>query len=152
MRRFILNRIMETSISKMRPASPPPVTLQPSDKRPRSVSPAPTLQAGVKLTVPKRSKRKKHPPPEIGSSEDVISREVVRLLGNQVVSRAEADGEEWKSPFGFRDEVELTVSSISSSGMSHFKVYPHRVFFVSPVHIHYLLHTFTSLTKTRTNR
>ena len=65
-----------------------------------------------------------HAPPEFGSSEDLISREVVRLLGNEVVARAEADGVEWESPFGFREEVELTVSSISPSGMSHFKVYP----------------------------
>ncbi len=132
---FIFNRIMETSISRIRPASPSHVTLQPLDKRPRLVSPAPTLQAGVKSTAPKRSKReKKHTLPEFGSSEDVISREVVGLLGNQVVARAEADGVEWESPFGFREEVELTVSSISSSGMSHFKVYPDVVFFVSPVH------------------
>jgi len=143
MRRIIFKRIMETSISKIRPASPPHVALQPLDKRPRLVSPAPTLQAGVKSTAPKRSKRKKHTPPEFGSSEHVISREVVGLLGSQVVARAEADGVEWESPFGFREEVELTVSSISSSGMSHFKVYPDGVFFVSPVHIHYILHTFT---------
>ncbi|KAI9510698.1 S-adenosyl-L-methionine-dependent methyltransferase [Russula earlei] len=31
-------------------------------------------------------------------------------------TRAEADGVEWESPFGFREEVELLVSSISSSG------------------------------------
>ena len=113
---------METSISKIRPASPPQVALQPLDKRPRLASPGPTLQAGVKSTAPKRSKRKKHTPPDFGSSEDVISREVVELLGDEVVARAEADGVEWESPFGFREEVELTVSSISSSGMSHFKV------------------------------
>lgn len=124
MRRIIFNWIMETSISKIRPASPPHVALQPLDKRPRLASPAPTLQAEVKSIAPKRSQRKKHAPPAFGSSEDVISREVVRLLGNEVVARAEADGVEWESPFGFREEVELTVSSISPSGMSHFKVYP----------------------------
>jgi len=74
------------------------------------------------LTAPKRGKRRKHTPPEFGSPEDVISREVVGLLGNQIVARAEADGVEWESPFGFREEVELTVSSISPSGMSYFKV------------------------------
>jgi tRNA (uracil-5-)-methyltransferase len=70
----------------------------------------------------KRSKRKKYTPPELGSSEDVISRQVVELLGTQVVARAEADGTEWESPFGFREEVEVKVSSISSSGMSCFNV------------------------------
>src|SRR5579863_84214 len=116
MRRFLFNRIMETSISKIRPVSP----LQPLDKRPR-VTP-PEAQAGVKSTATKRSKRRKYTPPNFGSPEDVISREVVGLLGNEVVARAEADGVEWESPFGFREEVELTVSSISSSGMSHFNV------------------------------
>ena len=123
MRRIIFNRIMETSISKIRPASPPHVTLQPLDKRPRLASPGPTLQAGAKSTAPKRSKRKKHTPPDFGSSEDVISREVVGLLGNQVVARAEANGVEWESPFGFREEVELTITSTSPSGMSYFNVY-----------------------------
>ena len=74
------------------------------------------------MIAPKRSKRRKHTPPEFGSPEDVISREVLGLLGHRVVARAEADGVEWVSPFGFREEVELTESSISSSGMSCFKV------------------------------
>jgi hypothetical protein len=38
------------------------------------------------------------------------------------MEKAEADGIEWESPFGFREEVELIVSSISSSGMSNLKV------------------------------
>jgi len=91
-----------------------PVTL---DKRPRLTPPEATLQPGIK-----RSKRKKYTQPDFGSSEDVISRHVVELLGTQVVARAEADGIEWQSPFGFREEVEVTVSSISSSGMSCFNV------------------------------
>jgi hypothetical protein len=127
MRRLLLNRIMDTSISRIRPASPPQASLQPLDKKPRVTPPDPALHAGAKLTAPKRSKRRKHTLPEIGSPEDVISREVVGLLGNQVVAQAEADGVEWESPFGFMEEVELTVSSMSSSGMSYFKVhsYPH---------------------------
>ena len=127
---------METSISNIRPASPPQASLQPLDKKPRVAPPDPALHAGVKLTTPKRSKRRKHTPPEFGSSEDVISREVVGLLGNQVVARAEADGVEWESPFGFREEVELTVSSISSSGMSCFKVCANEPFFI-PYSIHW---------------
>ena len=103
---------METSISKIRPASPLQVSLQPLDKKPRV-----TPTDAIKLTPQKRGKKKKRPTPEIGSPEDVISREVVGLLGNQVVARAETDGVDWESPFGFREEVELTVSSISSTGM-----------------------------------
>ena len=150
MRRIIFNRIMETSISKIRPASPPQVSLQPLDKRPRLASPGPALQVGVKSTAPKRSKRKKHAPPDFGSSEDVISREVVGLLGNEVVARAEADGVEWESPFGFREEVELTVSSISSSGMSHLNVYADGSFSYHPsFHIHILLRSLMKICSNR---
>ncbi|KAH9992499.1 S-adenosyl-L-methionine-dependent methyltransferase [Russula compacta] len=105
--------------SKIRPASPPQASLQPLDKRPRLTSPTvtPTLQAGITTsTAPKRRKKRKHTPPEFGSAEDVISREVAGLLGEEHVAKAEADGMEWKAPFGFWEEVELTVSSISSSG------------------------------------
>lgn len=91
-----------------RPISVPSaqLALQPGDKRPRLESPRP----------PKRGKKKKHAPVESGSSEDVIFRDVVALLGKELLAKAEADGMEWESPFGFREEVELTVSSISSSG------------------------------------
>jgi hypothetical protein len=97
-----------------RPISVPSaqLALQPGDKRPRLESPRP----------PKRGKKKKHAPVESGSSEDVIFRDVVALLGKELLAKAEADGMEWESPFGFREEVELTVSSISSSGMSCSKV------------------------------
>lgn len=122
---------METSISKVRPASPLRPSLQPLDKKPRVTPPDAALQAGVKLTAPKRSKRRKYTPPDFGSPEDVISREVVGLLGNEIVARAEADGVEWESPFGFREEVELTVSSISSSGMFYFKVCANEALIIS---------------------
>ena len=117
-RRFL----MEMSILRTRSSSPTQSFLQPVDKKPRLVSPEPPLQVGTKPSTPKRSKKKrKHAPLESGSSEDVISRQVVALLGEEIVARAEADGTEWKSPFGFREQVELTVSSISSSGMSYSK-------------------------------
>jgi tRNA (uracil-5-)-methyltransferase len=108
--------------SNVRSASPPQPSLQSSDKRLRSMTPEVTLKAGTGSTAPKRRKKRKHTPPEPGSSEDVISREVVGLLGSELVTQAEADGSDWESPFGFREEVELTVSSMSSSGTSCFKV------------------------------
>ena len=93
----------------MKPSVSSPIPLpQSGDKRARLESPHPS----------KRSKKKRKPPVEPGSSEDVIFREVVGLLGKELVEKAEANGIEWESPFGFREEAELTVSSISSSGMS----------------------------------
>ncbi|KAH9990497.1 S-adenosyl-L-methionine-dependent methyltransferase [Russula vinacea] len=110
---FLIRSIMQSNV---RPTSPHSISSSP-DKRPRSITPEVALRAvTTRSTAPKRRKKRKHTPPEPGSSEDVISREVVRLLGSELVSRAEADGVDWESPFGFREEVELTVSSISSSG------------------------------------
>ena len=87
-----------------------------SDKRPRSTSPVVATQAATRSAAPKRTKKPKRTPPDPGSPQDVISREVVGLLGSDLVAAAEADGLDWESPFGFREEVELTVSSISSTG------------------------------------
>jgi hypothetical protein len=111
--------LMERLIPRTRSASPTHASL---DKKPRLAFSQSAVQVGMKHLVPKRSKKKKHTTLQPGSSEDVISREVVALLGEQLVARTEADGAEWSSPFGFREEVELTVSSISSSGMSYSKV------------------------------
>jgi hypothetical protein len=59
-------------------------------------------------------------------------------LGNEAVARASADGVEWESPFGFREEVELTVEGISSSGMSCFKVFTPLLLalFIPSAHVH----------------
>jgi hypothetical protein len=113
-RLLFIRSIMQKSPA--RPASPLQVPVLSSDKRPRSMSPQVAAQAMTRSTGPKRRKKPKRTPPESGSPQDVISREVVGLLGGDLVARAEADGLDWESPFGFREEVELTVSSISSSG------------------------------------
>jgi len=109
--------LIRSIMSVARPASSPQAPVLSSDKRLRSTSPeVSTTQAATRSTGPKRRKKPKRTPPEFGSPQDVISREVVGLLGSELVARAEADGLDWESPFGFREEVELTVSSISSSG------------------------------------
>jgi hypothetical protein len=127
---------MEKLIPRTRSASPSQASCQPLDKKPRLAFSQPAVQIGMKH----RSKKKKHTTPQPGSSEDVVSREVVALLGEELVARAEADGVEWASPFGFREEVELTVSSISSSGMSYSKVrvvqIPHRWTFYPRLYLH----------------
>ena len=112
---LLLIRSMQKNIA--RPASPLQVPVLSSDKRPRSTSPEVAAQAATRSTAPKRTKKKtKRTPPEPGSPQDVISREVLSLLGSEIVAQAQADGLDWESPFGFREEVELTVSSMSSSG------------------------------------
>jgi tRNA (uracil-5-)-methyltransferase len=111
---LFIRSIMQNTLA--RPASPLHAPVLSSDKRPRSTSPEVATQVATRSTAPKRRKKPKRTPPEPGTPQDVISREVVRLLGSGLVARAEADGLDWESPFGFREEVELTVSSISSSG------------------------------------
>jgi len=113
LRLLFTRSIMQKSFSTLTSPSQAPVLS--SDKRPRSTSPT---QAATRSTAPKRRKKptRKRTPPEPGTPEDVVSREVVGLLGSEVLAQAEADGLDWESPFGFREEVELTVSSISSSG------------------------------------
>ena len=149
---LLIRSIMQSSV---RPASPPQAPLQSSDKRIRSTSPEVALQtAETRSTAPKRRKKRKHTPPESGSSEDVIAREVVGLLGSELVAQAEADGLDWVSPFGFREEVELTVSGFSSSGTSCPEVYADtcclsRIFCS---HLHHILVPVWFLTMNYTNR
>ena len=64
----------------------------------------------------KRDKKKKHKLPEPYSSEDVVHRDVVALLGQEVVDTILEEGKDWDAPFKMREEVELTVSAISSNG------------------------------------
>jgi tRNA (uracil-5-)-methyltransferase len=80
--------------------------------------PGPTKKASIKL-----KKKQKHVLPEPYSPGDVLWRDVVALLGNDIVEHALQHGTEWDSPFGHRDEVEVEVSKLSSNG-AHEDVIP----------------------------
>jgi tRNA (uracil-5-)-methyltransferase len=78
-----------------------------------------TTLKGKKTTRKEARKAKKkglHIPPEPYSTEDVLWRDVVAVLGQDVVDTAVNEGTEWDSPFEFREEVELIVHSLSSNG------------------------------------
>ncbi|KAG5640537.1 hypothetical protein DXG03_008174 [Asterophora parasitica] len=64
----------------------------------------------------KKRRTKKTDLPEECSNEDVLWRDVVAALGQDVVDNALEDGTEFDSPFEFKQEVELEVSSICSNG------------------------------------
>ena len=66
----------------------------------------------------KRKQKQKHHVPEPGTAEDVIFREVEELLGKHVVDAAVAVEEEWRAPFEMREEAEVVVACMSSSGRS----------------------------------
>lgn len=65
----------------------------------------------------KKDRRKvKHKLPDPYTSEDVVHRDVIALLGQDVVDRLIEEGKDWTTPFQMREEVELTVSALSSNG------------------------------------
>lgn len=67
----------------------------------------------------KKSKAKKHPPPpEPGSSEDVNLHDIISLLGKTAVDEAARLGTEYSAPIPLYEEIELTVSDLSSNGVS----------------------------------
>lgn len=73
--------------------------------------------SGPSKKVSKSAKRKqKRILPEPYSSEDVLWRDIVALLGDDTVDHALQQGTEWDSPFDFREEVEVEVSTLSSNG------------------------------------
>ncbi|KAF8061735.1 S-adenosyl-L-methionine-dependent methyltransferase [Lyophyllum atratum] len=61
-------------------------------------------------------REKKTDLPELCSTEDVLWRDVIAVLGQDVVDKALEEGTEFDSPFEFHQEVELEISSICSSG------------------------------------
>lgn len=71
---------------------------------------------GKKKGARKDKKKFKHKLPEPYSNEDVIHRDVVQLLGQDVVDRIVEEGKDWDPPYNIKDEVELTVSVLSSNG------------------------------------
>jgi tRNA (uracil-5-)-methyltransferase len=79
---------------------------------------------GPSKKASKKSKKKqKHILPEPYSTGDVLWRDVVALLGSDVVENALQHGTEWTSPFDHREEVEVVVSTLSSNG-AHMYVLP----------------------------
>ncbi|RDB19521.1 tRNA (uracil(54)-C(5))-methyltransferase [Hypsizygus marmoreus] len=64
----------------------------------------------------KKRREKEAQLPEICSTEDVLWRDVIAVLGKDVVDKALEDGTAFDSPFEYHQEVELEISSICSSG------------------------------------
>ena len=77
---------------------------------------SPSTKKSARKEARKAKKKGLHIPPEPYSTEDVLWRDVESVLGHDIVNEAIGDGIEWDSPFSFREEVELTVHSLSSTG------------------------------------
>ena len=63
-----------------------------------------------------KKEKKKHLPPELYSHDDVLWRDVRDLLGGGVADGIIENGKEWESPFQYGEELEVEVSTISSTG------------------------------------
>lgn len=68
-----------------------------------------------KSNKPKKFKRP--PPPEPGSSEDVILHDVMALVGVEAAEEAKNQNLDYASPLEKGTEIDLVVSGLSSNGM-----------------------------------
>ncbi|PCH33130.1 tRNA methyltransferase [Wolfiporia cocos MD-104 SS10] len=76
-----------------------------------------TNNNGAKSKKPSRRNRKqKHALPEPYSPEFVIAKDVENLLGKKAVEQAIGDGTEWDAPLEQKEEIQVTVSCLSSTG------------------------------------
>lgn len=71
-----------------------------------------------------KKKKKKQLPPEPYSHEDVLWRDVRDLLGVGVADGIIKERKEWESPFQYGEELEVEVSTISSTGMFSASSFP----------------------------
>ena len=121
-----LKQMTETSRvgqTRTQPDSERSISSQPAEKKPRleDATDAISLTSKpfkAKTTSLKHKKKRKqnHGLPEPFSPEDVLWRDVEVLLGKDTVAKAIKDGTEWDSPFDFREEAVVEVSTLSSSG------------------------------------
>ena len=84
---------------------------------PTSIPPPETQPSGKRRSAKRETKKKKEHLPEPYSIEDVITRDVVALLGERTVQGIIDEGKEHSAPFTFKQEVDLIVTELSSSGM-----------------------------------
>jgi hypothetical protein len=102
-------------------ALPESELIQPPGKKPR-------LNGG--MSQKKESKRaKRHRQKESGVPEpfsvaDVLWRDIIAVVGQDVLDKASEDETDFDSPFEYHQEVELEVASLCSSGKSWPQIEP----------------------------
>ena len=75
----------------------------------------PPTTKGKKATKNKKNKKNARRAPEPFSSDDILTREVIALLGQEYVDNATSQNIDWDAPFEQSTQLELTVSCISPS-------------------------------------
>lgn len=105
-------------------AQKPPPTDGPSNLKGKPK----TITSNKKPVLSKRQKRKQLYI-EPCSHDDVYWQEIIGLIGQENVDAAVDASLERESPFGFKEEVEVTIARLSSNGACRF------LFFYSPEHL-----------------
>ncbi|TRM62824.1 S-adenosyl-L-methionine-dependent methyltransferase [Schizophyllum amplum] len=115
----------ESLRSPTRPRSPsPPASAnaslaRPPAKKARTTSNGPnkkTFKANPKSSKKQKRKNKGDVAPEPCSPEDVLRLDIVDLLGAETVEGIIAEEAQMTAPFEFKEELEVTVSKLSSTG------------------------------------
>jgi tRNA (uracil-5-)-methyltransferase len=100
-------------LRSMTPSSPPAKKARLDGESELVAAPTPKKQS----KQPKKRKFKRPASPEPGTSEDVILRDVMALLGSEAVQAAKDAGSDYTSPLERGQEIDLVVSELSSNGM-----------------------------------
>lgn len=97
-------------------------TKRPRACNPTSVESATMTNAKSAPTSECKSRHKKRKQkrfiPEPGSRDDIYWHESIKILGRETVDSIVAAGEDWDAPLHYKEEIELTISSLSSNGKS----------------------------------
>lgn len=98
--------------------NPHPLQATPPSEPPMQLDAAgPSPSAPQKKQKTRKRKVNKHQLPEPYSSDDVVSRDALALLGSAAEEDALSAETEWSAPFEVKEEVELVVSCLSSTGV-----------------------------------
>lgn len=101
---------------KPRLRSPSPLPLEELDTHDKTVRTLTATQGGPNKKSRNAKKKQKHAYIEPYSTEDVVLHDVKALLGQDAFDQVMAEGSDWNSPFEHREEVQLVVSCLSSTG------------------------------------
>ena len=133
-------RKMATTHSHPRSESPTATLPQPPEKKPRledslanpaqpsvfvqdaapdADSPAAKPSAGNKPSKAKKNKKTARRVPDPFSHDDILTREVIALLGQDYADLLTSEKADWNAPFEQSTQLELTVSRISPSTGEH---------------------------------
>lgn len=76
----------------------------------------PKEKTASEMKTVKKKRFRRPPPPELGSNDDVIQRDVMSLLGPEAVEASKTEGTDFTSPLERGQEIEVVISELTSNG------------------------------------